>query len=245
MSTTVLDTMRKGLTQAYSRGMERLSLGFDATAADGTTAVSNYDFKTYQNLYGGRLPASPRYLLIPRVPTRDPISVRIWFKREPTLPEESPVEVQIPVAWQPGRGIAIPIGGHASDISNGLRLTRFQPPPAASQLAQDWEIVALLGNLAKLLWAIGYEHEELALHFADVASQRNAAAAHGASLDLLGLDLGVPRFPPAPYTWDPSTLALYHFDDVPEPTIRSHSSWTKTWTRWSAGRSRCGSCLHR
>lgn len=87
----------------------------------------------------------------------------------------------------------------------------------ASQVAGDWEIVALLGNLAKLLWIIGWEHEELRVQLADVASQRNAKDAHGASLDLLGFDLGVQRFPPRPHTWDADTLFLFHLDDRPVP----------------------------
>ena len=216
MSLGFLQTMRDGLTPPYSRGLETLALTPGATGADGTTAIEAYDFGTYLNVYGV-LPPSPRYLLVPQASTTDPVTIRFWFRRGPALPEDPPADLLLPAGWPAGRTVAVPIPGSGADITSGLRLTRFQPQPPASQTAQDWQIVALLGNLAKLLWVIGAEHEELAAQITDVAAQRNAAKAHGASLDLLGSDLGVPRFPPTAYTFDAGTVALYHLDDLPVP----------------------------
>jgi Concanavalin A-like lectin/glucanases superfamily len=217
VSIEFLDTMRGGVTPAYSRGMETLRLTVGATELDGTTAIAAYDFGAYQNLYGGVLPQSPRYLLSPQAVATDPVTVRFWFTRDPALPEDPPVDVQLPAGWPAGRAVAVPIPGNSADITSRLRLTRFRPQPPASQAAQDWEVVALLGNLAKLLWVVGVEHEEIAGQLADVSSQRNAEAAHGSSLDLLGSDLGAPRFPPTPYTFDADTLALYHLDEPAMP----------------------------
>ena len=217
MSLDFLQTMRGGLTPVYNRGLETLTLTFGATTADGTTAIEEYDFSAYQNLYGGLLPPSPRYLLVPPAGAADPVTVRFWFRRTPGQPEDLPADLLLPPGWPARRTVAIPIPGRGADITNQLRLTRFQPQPPASQAAQDWQIVVLLGNLAKLLWVIGAEHEELAAQITDVTSQRNAVKAHGASLDLLGSDLGVPRFPPTAYTFDADTVALYHLDDVPAP----------------------------
>jgi hypothetical protein len=216
MSLGFLQTMRDGLTPPYSRGLETLTLTPGATGADGTTAIKAYDFGIYLNVYGV-LPPSPRYLLVPQASTTDPVTIRFWFRRGPTLPEDPPADLTLPAGWPARRTVAVPIPGSSADITSGLRLTRFQPQPPASQAAQDWQIVALLGNLAKLLWVIGAEHEELAAQITDVAAQRNAAKAHGASLDLLGSDLGVPRFPPTAYTFDAGTVALYHLDDLPVP----------------------------
>ena len=154
---------------------------------------------------------------MPPASTADPVTVRFWFRRGPARPEDPPTDLLLPPGWPARRTVAVPIPGNNADITSQLRLTRFQPQPPASQAAQDWQIVALLGNLAKLLWVIGAEHEELAAQITDVVSQRNAAKAHGASLDLLGSDLGVPRFPPTAYTFDAGTLALYHLDDLPVP----------------------------
>lgn len=218
MSLEFLQTMRGGLTPVYNRGMETLRLTFGATGPDGTTAIAGYDFTGYKNIYNA-LPQSPRYLLASRAAVADPVTVRFWFTRAPGRPEDRPVDVRLPAGWPVGRTVAVPIPGNAADITNQLRLTRFRPLPPASQAAQDWEVIALLGNLTKLLWVIGAGHEELAGQAADVAAQRNADRAHGASLDLLGSDLGAPRFPPSPspYTFDADTIALYHLDDQPVP----------------------------
>ncbi|MEJ8672868.1 LamG-like jellyroll fold domain-containing protein [Streptomyces sp. MS1.AVA.1] len=78
-----------------------------------------------------------------------------------------------------------------------------------------WHLTALLGNLAKVLWVIGHDYEDLTGRLPEVADQRSARTARGASLDLLGLDLGAPRFPPRPHTWDEDTVALYHLDEAP------------------------------
>jgi DNA-binding beta-propeller fold protein YncE len=223
--------MRGGLTPVYNRGLETLALAFGATRADGTTVIAAYDFGAYQNLYG-LLPPSPRYLLVPRASSADPVTVRFWFTRAPGLAEDPPVDVMLPPGWPAGRTAAVPIPGDGAGITSQLRLTRFQPQPPASQAAQDWQIVALLGNLAKLLWVIGAEHEELAAHIADVAAQRNAATAHGISLNWLGSDLGVPRFPPMAYTFDAATIALYHLDDLPVPPAAEVSTVLDDRTRY-------------
>jgi Concanavalin A-like lectin/glucanases superfamily len=215
MSTGFLGPMTNGLTAVYTRGLERFSLTLD-DADDGTIPIRDYGFEAYQRLYG-LLPPSPRYVLVPGHDADEASTVRVWFTTDVHLDEQS-ADISIPAGWPTGQGIAIPIPGRGSDITNQLRLKRLQPQPPASQASDDWEIIALLGNLAKLLWVVGREYEDLAHQRADVARQRIADTAHGASLDLLGRDLGAPRFPPRPYTWDPGALALYHLDDRPGPS---------------------------
>ncbi|WEO99768.1 LamG-like jellyroll fold domain-containing protein [Streptomyces sp. FXJ1.172] len=215
MSTRFLEIMQTALTSPYTRGMERLTLALGPRGPDGTIPVTHYDFDAYERCYGVP-PDSPRYLLAPGGTALEPLTVRIWFTRSDASAEEH-VDVWIPAAWPAGGGVAIPIPGRAAEITDRLRITRLQPQPPADQTDQDWELTALLGNLAKLLWAAGREFEDLACHGTDVAAQRNVDAAHGASLDLLGLDLGAPRFPPRPYTWDADTLALYHLDEPAAP----------------------------
>jgi DNA-binding beta-propeller fold protein YncE len=208
----VLDRMQRGLTSAYQRGMERMTLELGPTDGTGSTAVAAYDFASYASRYAGRLPQSPRYLLVPQAPLAEPATVRVWFTRDTGLAEE-PVDVAVPAGGT--AGVAVPVRGPAGSVPSTLRLTRFQPQLPADQAAEGWRLVALLGNLAKLLWVVGAGHDELTALLDDVAAQRNAVSAHGASLDLLGRDLSVPRFPPRPYTWDPDTIALYHLDDRP------------------------------
>jgi hypothetical protein len=47
-----------------------------------------------------------------------------------------------------------------------------------------------------------------------VQQQRRLTLAHGYSLDKLGDDLRVPRFPPREHSFDPDTIALYHLNDA-------------------------------
>ncbi|MEE4420265.1 LamG-like jellyroll fold domain-containing protein [Streptomyces bugieae] len=213
MTTDFLDILRGGLTPAYDRGMERLTVPL-VPHADGTLHAA-YSFRSYLDRYG-RLPDSPRYLLTPRRETGEPLVVRVFFVREPGASEEH-VDVDVPVGRPAGQSLAVELPGRAADIGPLLTLTRVQPLAPAPRSAADWEITALLGNLVKLLWTIGRDYEELTRRLGEVAAQRYAHSAHGASLDLIGEDLGAPRFPPRPYAWDDLTVALYHLDDRPAP----------------------------
>ncbi len=102
-----------------------------------------------------------------------------------------------------------------------LRLSRFRQLSLAltGTGADNWGIVALLGNIAKLLWAIGNEKDAIHWHLKDIQQQRYRPLAHGFSLDKLGEDLRVPRFPPREYSFDENTLALYHLNDVSDSTV--------------------------
>src|SRR6185503_15616516 len=83
---------------------------------------------------------------------------------------------------------------------------------------RSWALTALLGTTAKLLWALGFERDVLRPHAARVRDQRTLAGAISSSLDLIGADLGVPRFPPLPHGFDEDTIALYHLDDLDTDT---------------------------
>ncbi|MFJ4647308.1 LamG-like jellyroll fold domain-containing protein [Streptomyces bobili] len=213
MTTDFLDILGEGLTPAYDRGLERLTLQL-LPHTDGTLHAQ-YSFQTYLDRYG-RLPDAPRYLLTPQRENTEPLVVRVWFTRSPGQAEE-PVDVQIPAGWPAGQSMAVELPGRATELIHHVTLTRVQPLGPAPQSAADWQFTALLGNLAKLLWVIGRDYEELTWRLGEVALQRYAHSARGASLDLLGHDLGAPRFPPRPYTWDDQTVALYHLDDRRPP----------------------------
>jgi concanavalin A-like lectin/glucanase superfamily protein len=94
-----------------------------------------------------------------------------------------------------------------------LMLT-MTPTPEDNQPELCWTLTALLGNTAKLLWVVGAERDQLRRHAERTLAQRHLPTAVGLSLDLIGHDLGVPRFPPQPYGFDTDTVALYHLDDV-------------------------------
>jgi hypothetical protein len=229
MSTDFLDSMANGLTAVHTRGMERTALTLGRAAADGTIPVERYDFTAYERRYG-QAPDSPRYLLAVRQDIAQSVTLHVWFARdadretaegheehEEREEDEEHLTLHIPAGWPAGHQLALPIPGRAGEITHRLRLRRIRPSPPTALPADAWQVTVLLGNLVKLLWSAGREHQELTYHQSDVAAQRIASAAHGASLDLLGSDQGAPRFPPRPYAWDEDTIALYHLDDRPQP----------------------------
>ncbi|MEW2175294.1 LamG-like jellyroll fold domain-containing protein [Streptomyces sp. NPDC005406] len=213
LSHDVLAVMGSALPAPYDRGMERLDVPL-GDRVDGTIAVPGYDFGAYEQRYG-RPPEQPRYLLAPGRDITAPLTVRVLYRRAPRAKPEH-VDVTIPAGRSTGSALPIPLPSATGDIARELRLVGLRPhDPAGAFDDVTWTVTALLGNLAKLLWVIGAEHEEIAWQLRDVTAQRNTHTAHGASLDLLGLDLGAPRFPPRPHTPDSHTLALFHLDESP------------------------------
>ncbi|MFD0277835.1 LamG-like jellyroll fold domain-containing protein [Kitasatospora sp. NPDC127111] len=215
-----LDVMRTGLTAVYDRGMERLAVPLTADG-DGTLRP-RYGLAAYRARYG-RDPEAPRFLLAPRRDTIEPLTVEVSFTRSPGGPEQT-AELRFPAGWPGGAPAAIELPGTAAEFTAGLRITRLRPQPPAPAAPEDWQLSALLGTLARLLWTIGQDHQDLAHRFTDVARQRSAESASGAGLDLLGQDLGAPRFPPRRHGADEATFVLHHLDDQPPA---DHSPLTK------------------
>lgn len=119
---------------------------------------------------------------------------------------------QIPPHTLAGTSFGIP---SPAIFDTSLRLFRFRqaPIPLPGVGAENWGIIALLGNIAKLAWVMGWEKVNVRQHLQDVQGQRCRVFAHGFSLDMLGSDLRVPRFPPREHSFDSNTIALYHLND--------------------------------
>ncbi|MDF2999431.1 MAG: hypothetical protein K0R27_5068, partial [Xanthobacteraceae bacterium] len=123
------------------------------------------------------------------------------------------VTLKVPAGTIAGASVPLDLG---ADEGSGVRLTRLtmSPLPAASGRAETlWRLTALLGNMAKLLWAVGAERDRLRRQAALILRQKTLAEATGGSLDLIGYGLGVPRFPPLNHGFDAHTVALYALDD--------------------------------
>jgi Concanavalin A-like lectin/glucanases superfamily len=209
MSALSVQTMARLLTQPYRRGSETLEVPVGADGG-GFTQFNDYDFREYLARYGTTPPES-KYVLYLKVdvPQSDvEVGVRYSFSGA-----EQEVMVHVPGGSLAGTSFHIPIPA-GSDAS--LRLTRFRQSPVALARvgAQNFGAIALLGNIAKLAWVLGEEKDQIRRHIKDVMVQRHIALAHGASLDALGDDLRVPRFPGRQYSFDPNTLALYHLDEI-------------------------------
>lgn len=197
------------LTAPYLRGAERLVIPLGPDGSNGTGVVA-YDFREYRARHGVD-PAQPKYVLIAKNKTgRDPLELQVDFSFQGG---EQTASLKIPPRTLAGTSFAIPLPAQADAE---LRLLRLRQRPAAlpGPGAANFEILALLGNIAKLAWAIGWEKDLIRQHLRDVQQQRRRNLAHGFSLDKLGDDLRVPRFPPREHSFDPDTIALYHLNDA-------------------------------
>ena len=209
MSALSAQIMTGLLTEPYRRGGETLEMTLLADAG-GFTVVSPYDFGEYKARYQAN-PEKPQYLIYVKknIPSAGvQLEIRFQF-----LGTESSCLVTVPGGTFAGTSFAVPIPDSANQT---LRLTRFRQTPVTlpGPGLQNFGIVALLGNIAKLSWVMGWEKDQIRSTLKDVQLQRHVAFAHDASLDALGTDLRVPRFPPRQYSFDPNTIALYHLDDV-------------------------------
>ncbi|MDX2547457.1 LamG domain-containing protein [Streptomyces sp. WI04-05B] len=204
--------MSERLTTPFARGADTLTLrllpGADPSAAE----VAPYDFTEHQSRFD-RTP-EPSYVL---AAARD-VAVDTTVTVTCTRPGEPPLTARatFPAGTVAGASVALGI-----PVSAQLRLTGLRTAPAAPDGHPDqaWRLTALLGNTAKVLWVLGGERDQLRGQFARTVAQRHLPRATGRSLDLIGADLGVPRFPPLPYGFDDATVALYHLDDVPGSTV--------------------------
>ncbi|PJN25519.1 LamG-like jellyroll fold domain-containing protein [Kitasatospora sp. CB02891] len=240
MTADFLAVMAGGLTPAYARGLERLALPLTA-GADGVL-TPQYDGLSAYRARWGRDPDAPHHLLAPAHTSAEPLTVRVTFTRTtaPGATEEN-ADVTFPAGWPAGDQLAVELPGAAAEFGPGLRITGLAPQPPAPTGPDDWQLTALLGTLARLLWTIGRDYQDLDRRGADVARQRFAQHARGAGLDLLGQDLGAPRFPPQRHEPDEHTLALLHLDK-PDPVDASghldpaHSTVTGSARPGPAGR---------
>jgi hypothetical protein len=208
------------LTKPYRRGAEMLVIPLGADVG-GSTIVSPYDFTEYLRRYDAD-PPTPRYVVFPKRDLgADPIDLEFTFGADlialkfafgAARGEQVAPLLRIPARTPAQVSFAVPMPANA-DASLRLLRVRQIPAPGTGAGADNWGIVALLGNIAKLAWVVGREKDLIAQHLRDVGRQRASQFAHGASLDNLGRDLRVPRFPAREHSMDAGTLALYHLNE--------------------------------
>src|SRR6266542_299279 len=193
------------LTLPYRRGAETLVIPLGADGANGTD-VAPYDFKEYRARYGAD-PVEPKYVCFLKTNLdRDPLEVEVDF----AFQGNQTAAFNIPAHTFAGTSFVIPV---PTDPSLRLKRVRQGPVALAGTGADNFGILALLGNISKLVWIVGWEKDQIRQHLRDVQQQRRRSLAHGFSLDLLGRDLRVPRFPPREHSPATDTISLYHMND--------------------------------
>ena len=203
-----LATLTGRLTLPYRRGAEFAAIPLGADAG-GATAFAPYDFAEYRARWG-QDPAAPVYVISPRQDVAgDDLILTVAYSFNGAKP---PTTLTIPSGTRAGTGFPIPLPPGANAT---LRLTSLTVAPSLTGAGRDlWDVVALLGTVARLAWLLGAEKDALARVRDDVRKLRFVELAFGAGLDALGKDMRVPRFPPRPYSYDNATIALWHLDDL-------------------------------
>lgn len=204
--------MTHRLTVPFGRGADTLPVALVAGGSATQTAVAAYNFLEHRALYND-LP-TPRYILTLQRDLTTTTTVQIDYVATVGGIGQPPLTLTIPIGTLAGTSFAIDLG---SNEGHAARLTQVTMTPAApdGEAANWWRLTALLGNMAKLLWVLGWERDQIRRQLARTTDQRQLNHALGLSLDLIGYDLGIPRFPPLPYSFDEATIALYHLDDLP------------------------------
>jgi hypothetical protein len=205
---TALATLSNRLTLPYQRGAEFVAIALGADTA-GVTAIVPYGFGEYRARWG-QDPPVPAYIVSPRADVVvDDVVLTIGYNSNGGA---GTVTVTVPRGTRGGSGFPIPLPAQ-SDASLRLTSLTAEPRPGGAGSSQ-WEITALLGTLARMVWLLGAEKDALTRVRSDVRNMRFVDTAFGAGLDALGRDMRVVRFPPRPYSYDDSTVALWHLDEI-------------------------------
>ncbi len=212
MTALAVRQMTGQLTVPFARGADTLSLTLRSNGDPAQATVEPYDFADHIARF--QREPEPQYLLVVRRDVPEPMTITVAYRSnggtDPTVKT-----LRIPAGTLAGTSFALKLGSVGTPDLRLLQL-RMTPAPSLGSAAEWWGLVALLGNMAKLLWAVGWERDQIRRRLSQVQAQRRRAMAVGRSLDLQGYDLGVPRFPPLPYSLDEETIALYHLDDEPD-----------------------------
>ncbi|MCB0186765.1 MAG: LamG domain-containing protein, partial [Caldilineaceae bacterium] len=191
-------------------GADSLPIALVAGGSATQTQVAAYDFLEHRAIYDDL--TTPRYILSVQQDLPVTTTVQIAYVAQLGGPAQAPLLLTIPAATLAGTSYLLDLGVNEGPAA---RLTRVTMTPAASdgEAANWWRVTALLGNMAKLLWVLGWERDQIRRQLARTTAQRQVSNALGVSLDLIGYDLGIPRFPPLPYSFDAQSIALYHLND--------------------------------
>ncbi|MGW6058046.1 LamG-like jellyroll fold domain-containing protein [Streptomyces sp. NPDC055189] len=206
--------MAAHLTLPFAPGAARSELLFLPGATTTRAEFEPYGFSEHLASFG--VEPVPRYVVRTRLALHAATTLTVAY--DVAVPgggtTSRTVELTLPAGTLAGASFLVPLPDNARPAAR-LRSLTTDPPvtePAAT-VADMWSVTALLGELAALCWILGAERDLLTTHMALLRGARTVRRASGGTLDRIGADLGVPRFPPLPYVYEPHTLALYHLDE--------------------------------
>jgi hypothetical protein len=212
--------MSRRLTVPFAAGGDVLHLALTpAAGAPESADVSRYDFTDHVARFGAT--PTPSYV-VRTLRDLDRDTQLTVLVADPALGGGAAAEeVILPAGTLAGESVPLLLPAGATDAARLTLLTVARPgfTAAPGAVADEWAVTALLGHTARLLWVLGAERDLLRRQIARTATQRQLKTARGVSLDLIGADLAVPRFPPLAYSVDDDTVALYHLDDEPGAPI--------------------------
>ncbi|MFB4296708.1 LamG-like jellyroll fold domain-containing protein [Actinomadura sp. NTSP31] len=199
--------MARRLTTPFGRGADTLDLALAPGADPSKAVVAPYDYTDHQAAFG-RTP-EPAHVLAVTADVPAGLQVEAAFTQQGGPPGKA--KAAFPAGAPAGTSVVLGVPASA-----GVRVTGLTVTPASADRPADQalRLTVLLGTTAKVLWVLGGERDQLRERLARTVAQRHLPSATGRSLDLIGADLGVPRFPPLPYGFDADTVALYHLDDA-------------------------------
>ncbi|MFI8961906.1 hypothetical protein ACIGO8_07305 [Streptomyces sp. NPDC053493] len=161
--------MAARLTVPFARGADQLHL-----TVRGVT-IDPYDFSLHKAQFG--ITPHPLYVLQART---DVPATTVTL----TVKGGSVVVVPLPDGLAAGTSVPVPEPPDLlTGINSGLK----------GGQEQWWQITALLGTMARLLWAVGWERDHLRHQIARTLAQRSPGQATGVQLDRTGAGLGVVR----------------------------------------------------
>ncbi|MCB0175084.1 MAG: LamG domain-containing protein [Anaerolineae bacterium] len=202
--------MARRLTTPFARGADTLPLTLVTQGSPTQALIAAYDFLEHRARFGP--PPAPRYILTAWRDLSVDTQVTIDYTAEPNGPPQPPLTLTLPAGTLAGASLVLDLGAHEGPEARLTKVT-MSPPAVDEDVAGWWGLTALLGNIAKLLWVLGWERDHIRRQMARTTAQRRLSQALGLSLDLIGYDLGIPRFPPLPYSFEADTIALYHLND--------------------------------
>lgn len=152
-----VQSMTALLTAPYRRGAETLVIPLGADDSTGT-AVGPYDFHEYRARHE-TAPPKPRYVIFPLVDTGpDALEIEVDYSFQG---QTKTVSVGIPPRSFVETSFVIPIPLGESDAALQVLRFRQKPVPLRGDGADNFGILALLGNISKLTWVLGWEKDQI------------------------------------------------------------------------------------